>query len=161
MIIVTMMATGGCSSRTTIVHLADGRSLKADYVYIDDERAQFRADGWDYNLPAFLIADARVTEPIQIALITISSDTIEGPHGTIASFEDLMDYLDTYASRDHPIILELQEPALWPESRRTEMGTAFGYIDEHPYVGLQGPWPTPKDVESRASSLRGTRRRAI
>ena len=147
MIIVAVMATGGCSSRTTIVHLADGRSLKADYVYIDDERAQFRANGWDYNLPAFLVTDARVTEPIQIVLMTISSDTIEGPHGTIASFEELMDYLDTYASRDRPIIIELQESALWPESRRIEMGEAFGYIDERPYVGLQGAWPNQRVVE--------------
>jgi len=139
LVIVALTAMLGCASRTT-VHLIDGRSLKADVVHIDSDRAQFRSGGWDYNLPACMVADALVKKPTPMITVTVHSGAIQTPDGRLESFTELTKYLDENASKESPIIVQLDQPSAWPKARRTEFGLAYGEVHRRPFVGIQGPW---------------------
>ena len=130
------------SAKQKTVNLTDGRVFAAEVVANDGHRLQFRANGWNYNLPAYMIATNTLVEPVKVQRVEITKDSIVTPEGKLTSFQELMTFLDKRASRSYPVILVLADGASsWSETRRQEFGRAYGDMHSRPNVGVEGPWP--------------------
>ncbi len=128
-------------TRPETIHLIDGRTLEAVNVRDDGSRLQFRAGKWDYNLPSYFRTDEAQADAMEARTIVVGPDSIVGPDGPMASFDDLAEYLARHATRDAPILVELVDPVHWDEYRRLTLGEAYGDTRDRPDVGIQGAWP--------------------
>ena len=106
--VVLVAGLSGCATDNT-VRMTDGRVFTSDALANDGQRLQFRAKGWDFNLPAYMIANGTYAEPVKIQRVEITKDSIVTPEGKLTSFQELMEFLDKRASRSSPVILVLPD----------------------------------------------------
>ena len=128
-------------TRTQPVRLVDGRVLQTKSVFISDDRVQFKSEGWEYNLPSYMVSGREPADSIIIQRIEITKDSINAPTAKLSTFVDLVQFLDKTATRTNPVLLVLPDAVSWTESRRQEFGKVFGEISQRPDVGIEGFWP--------------------
>jgi len=138
--VVFAVALSGCASDKT-VRLTDGRCFTCEVLVNDDQRLQFKAKGWEYNLPAYMMATGMVTEPVKVQRVEVTKDAIVTHDGRLTNFNELMAFLDKKATRSSPVILVMADAVSWSETRRQEFGRAYGDMQSRPNVGIEGFWP--------------------
>lgn len=136
---LTRKAPGDASTET--IHLIDGRTLEAENLRDEGSRLQFRSGQWDYNLPSYFRVEEAPSQAMAIRKIVVDHESIIGPDGPLASFDELAAYLTQHATRETPILVELVDPVQWDEYRRLTLGEAYGAMRERPHAGIQGAWP--------------------
>jgi len=129
-----------CATDKT-VRLTDGRGFTTDMLVNDGQRLQFKVKGWEYNLPAYMIATGTLAELVKVQRVEITKDSIFTPEGKPTNFQELMTFLDKRATRPSPVILVLPDAVSWPETRRQEFGAAYGETQTRPNVGIEALWP--------------------
>ena len=140
MAIVIAIGLLGCAPDKT-VRLADGRVFSAELVDNHGQRLQFKAKGWEYNLPSYMLATNKFAEPVKVQRVEITRESIVTPEGKLASFYELTQFLDKRATRSTPVILVMSDAVSWSEARRQEFGKAYGEMHSRPNVGLEAAWP--------------------
>lgn len=138
--VVLAASLSGCAADRT-VRLTDGRAFTTSLLFNDGQRLQFRANSWSYNLPSYMAATGTLAEPVKVQRVEITKDSIVTHEGTLTSFQKLMAFLDTRATRSSPVILALPDATSWSEARRQEFGAAYGEMHTRPNVGIEAPWP--------------------
>jgi len=140
-VLLVAICFAGCSSqKETEVHLVDGRSFTVKDFHNDGQFVSFASEGWEYTLPAMLLAKEKVEEPVNVQRINVSTNRIT-THGRIFyGFDDMFVFLDMHAKKTWPIILVLEDVTHWPKDKQESFGDLFGTSKKRPYVGLEGHW---------------------
>ena len=138
---VAMALSLSACTRSQRVRLVDGRVLQTKAVFTSDDRVQFKSEGWEYNLPSYLVSEREPADSITIQRVEITKDSINTPTVKLSTFEELAQLLDKAATRSHPVLLVLPDAVSWTESRRQEFGKILGEMSKRPDVGIEGLWP--------------------
>ncbi len=140
-VLVAALAIPGCSTNRTI-RLTDGRVFSPTMVATESDRLQFKANGWEYNLPSYMLATGGLASAtVKIQKVEVAKDSIVTADGNLVSFHELMAFVDRTATRTCPVIVVLPDAPSWSESRRQEFGKAYGEVHQRPNVGLEVLWP--------------------
>lgn len=138
--VIIAINMSACTNYQT-VHLMDGRVFRAKVVMNNGQCVQFKANGWEYSFPSYLVISGVPAKSIMLRKIEITKDAIKTPGAKLSTFEDLIKYLDNKATRSSPILLILPDTPSWTESRRQQFGKAYGDTNKRPDVGIENYWP--------------------